>query len=75
MIVQLPGVSEDCLTLNVFRPAGISKDAQLPVAVWIYGGGFVFGETTVFNATGIIVRSVVRVSRAFAELRERMLTI
>lgn len=30
-------VSEDCLTLNVIRPAGVSKDAELPVAVWIHG--------------------------------------
>lgn len=36
-----PGVvvSEDCLYLNVVRPAGISADSGLPIAVWIYGGG------------------------------------
>lgn len=32
--------SEDCLTINVIRPAGISPDRKLPVAVWIYGGGY-----------------------------------
>ncbi|KAF3767925.1 hypothetical protein M406DRAFT_61678 [Cryphonectria parasitica EP155] len=32
-------VSEDCLTLNVIRPAGVAADAELPVGVWIYGGG------------------------------------
>jgi len=26
--------AEDCLTLNVFRPAGVSSSAKLPVMVW-----------------------------------------
>jgi carboxylesterase type B len=34
-------ISEDCLYLNVVRPAGIDADADLPVAVWIHGGGLV----------------------------------
>ena len=29
-------ISEDCLTLNVYRPSGFEK-AKLPVLVWIYG--------------------------------------
>jgi hypothetical protein len=28
------------LTINVFRPAGLSSGARLPVMAWIYGGGF-----------------------------------
>jgi para-nitrobenzyl esterase len=35
------GASEDCLTLNVFRPFGV--DGPLPVMVFIHGGGFVRG--------------------------------
>src|SRR5690349_16819707 len=35
--------SEDCLTLNVWRPAGASS-APLPVMVWIYGGALVHGQ-------------------------------
>ncbi|PPQ85748.1 hypothetical protein CVT25_003066 [Psilocybe cyanescens] len=31
-------VSEDCLTLNIIRPAGTSDKDKLPVMVWIYGG-------------------------------------
>eukprot|EP00756_Hemistasia_phaeocysticola_P019267 Hpha_TRINITY_DN15648_c1_g4::TRINITY_DN15648_c1_g4_i1::g.99704::m.99704 len=36
---------EDCLHLNVFRPRDIRKDEKLPVMVWIYGGGFVIGDS------------------------------
>ncbi|WP_369721848.1 carboxylesterase/lipase family protein [Bradyrhizobium sp. LLZ17] len=38
---SLPGASEDCLTLNVFRPFGV--DGPLPVMVFVHGGGFVTG--------------------------------
>jgi len=38
------GSSEDCLFLNIWRPAGASRGAGLPVMVWIYGGGFVGGS-------------------------------
>ena len=31
--------SEDCLNLNVVRPAGLEAGTKLPVLVWIYGGG------------------------------------
>src|SRR5271168_1228686 len=34
-------VSEDCLTLNVFRP--FECEDPLPVMVWIHGGSFVAG--------------------------------
>lgn len=36
--------SEDCLFLNVWMPAGIAKNAKIPVMVWIHGGAFVFGS-------------------------------
>ncbi|MGY8632162.1 carboxylesterase family protein [Bradyrhizobium sp. 14AA] len=38
---SLRGASEDCLTLNVFRPFGV--DGPLPVMVFIHGGAFVSG--------------------------------
>jgi para-nitrobenzyl esterase len=38
--------AEDCLYLNVWRPAHAKASAKLPVVVWIYGGGFVNGGSS-----------------------------
>jgi para-nitrobenzyl esterase len=40
--------SEDCLYLNVYRPAGAKDSAPLPVMVWFHGGGFVSGSGNAF---------------------------
>ncbi|KAK2776262.1 carboxylesterase family protein [Colletotrichum kahawae] len=52
--------SEDCLYLNVIRPAGVSPDAQLPVAVWIHGGGLYMGGSADrrYNLSFIVENSV-----------------
>ena len=39
-----PAPSEDCLFLNVWRPASATPTAKLPVMVWIHGGGFMGGS-------------------------------
>ncbi len=36
--------AEDCLFLNIWRPANTTAGARLPVMVWIHGGGFMFGS-------------------------------
>ncbi|KAI0699612.1 carotenoid ester lipase precursor [Cerioporus squamosus] len=52
--------SEDCLNLNVIRPANVSADAKLPVLFWIYGGGFATGSNAfpAYNGTAIVQRSI-----------------
>ncbi|TQV91629.1 carboxylesterase family protein [Cordyceps javanica] len=36
--------SEDCLYLNIVRPAGLPLNSTLPVLVWIHGGGWEEGS-------------------------------
>ncbi len=43
--------SEDCLSLNVWTPAG-KTGAHLPVMVWIHGGGFNFGASSLAEYHG-----------------------
>ncbi len=38
------GISEDCLTLNVWTPAGAKPGARLPVLFYIHGGGAIAGD-------------------------------
>ncbi|HEV9035194.1 MAG TPA: carboxylesterase family protein [Puia sp.] len=47
MVFRSAGMSEDCLYLNVWAPAGASPGGGrklLPVLVYFYGGGFVAGD-------------------------------
>ncbi|KAF6812061.1 carboxylesterase [Colletotrichum sojae] len=48
-------MSEDCLTLNVVRPAG-KPENPLPVLVWIFGGGLYTGSIAdpQYNLSGIV---------------------
>ena len=61
-----PGVSEDCLYLNVWTPAQSPRD-RIPVLVWIYGGGFNAGATSVPTYSGerLAQKGVVLVSIAY----------
>ena len=59
-------LSEDCLYLNVWTPAKTAGD-KLPVMVWIYGGGFVGGQTGVplYDGTRLAEKGVIIVSVAY----------
>jgi para-nitrobenzyl esterase len=54
--------SEDCLYLNVWKPAHAAK--KLPVMVWIYGGGFVNGGASapVYSGQPLAQEGIVVVS-------------
>jgi para-nitrobenzyl esterase len=45
--------AEDCLFINVWRPAAAAADAKFPVMVWIHGGAFVFGSGSSPDFSGV----------------------
>ncbi|KAH9968428.1 carotenoid ester lipase precursor [Lactifluus volemus] len=49
--------SEDCLTINIITPGNATTTSQLPVVVWIYGGGFEVGGTATPSNNGEIIVS------------------
>ncbi|KAF7773531.1 CAZyme family CE10 [Agaricus bisporus var. burnettii] len=58
--VPTSSVSEDCLTINIFRPSKVRPKTKLPVLFWTYGGGFQAGSSSMFNGSLIVNRSVER---------------
>ncbi|MFJ8493836.1 carboxylesterase/lipase family protein [Streptomyces sp. NPDC094038] len=52
--------TEDCLDINVWRPAGVRAGARLPVHVFIHGGGLTNGsgaqndESKLVRETGVV---------------------
>ncbi len=59
-------VGEGCPYLNVWTPARSASD-KIPVIVWIHGGGFVGGSTSIgmYDGTGYARKGVVLVSLAY----------
>ncbi|MCB2108402.1 MAG: carboxylesterase family protein [Rhodobacteraceae bacterium] len=60
-IAAMP-MSEDCLSLNIYRPA--QSAAKLPVMVWIYGGGLTAGASAlpVYDGAAFAKHGVILVS-------------
>ena len=46
MMFRSPAPSEDCLYLNVWKPAKAVGHNKLPVLVYVYGGGFLAGDSS-----------------------------
>ena len=49
--------SEDCLTANIFRPAGTTEIDKLPVALYIHGGAFNRGAAAMHNTGSMVAWS------------------
>jgi para-nitrobenzyl esterase len=47
-------MSENCLFLNVYAPAGSLRGGSLPVMVWIHGGDLTAGESNDYNPAGLV---------------------
>jgi para-nitrobenzyl esterase len=56
--------SENCLFLNIWRPATIKPGQKLPVMVWIHGGGFLNGSASApfFDGSQFAKKGVILVS-------------
>lgn len=63
MMFRSPGPSEDCLYLNVWAPAD-AEHAKLPVLVYVYGGGFVAGDSSEkrYDGAAMAARGIVVVT-------------
>lgn len=59
-----PGMSEDCLYLNVLTPAKSSNE-KLPVLVWIHGGGFSTGASWEQNGINFAKNGIVYCSISY----------
>ncbi|CAG2159842.1 carboxylesterase/lipase family protein [Cupriavidus numazuensis] len=53
--------SEDCLTLNIWRPVK-ATGKPMPVMVWIYGGALAHGNTAMYLGDGLARQGVIVVS-------------
>lgn len=57
-----PAGSEDCLYLNVYKPADAAPGAKLPVMFWIHGGGFTHGSGSIYDGSSFVKKGVIYVS-------------
>ena len=66
MLGAPPRIKEDCLYLNVWTPAH-SANERLPVMVWIHGGAFAAGMTSIplYDGSRLAQKGVVLVSIAY----------
>ncbi|XP_025776708.1 cocaine esterase isoform X1 [Puma concolor] len=46
-------MSEDCLYLSIYTPAHAREGSNLPVLVWIHGGGFTVGMASMYDGSAL----------------------
>mmetsp|Transcript_261 Transcript_261/g.862 ORF Transcript_261/g.862 Transcript_261/m.862 type:complete len:435 (-) Transcript_261:2807-4111(-) len=55
--------SEDCLKLNIFTPSSAKPDSNLPVLVYVHGGGGTVGSGKMYsNSSSIVHQDVILVT-------------
>ncbi|KAJ7701777.1 Alpha/Beta hydrolase protein [Mycena rosella] len=61
LCIQQPAVmgigSEDCVTLNIWKPSNATSKSKLPVYVYIHGGGHYYNSAQGFPANDWVARS------------------
>ncbi|KAJ7053496.1 Alpha/Beta hydrolase protein [Mycena amicta] len=57
---NLTGITEDCLTLDIFAPSTALNNphSNLPVLVWLFGGGFEVGTTAATDFRPLVEYSI-----------------
>ncbi|KAF7344804.1 Alpha/beta-hydrolase [Mycena venus] len=56
--LQAKNQSEDCLFLNIWRPASASIENKLPIQVYLHGSGLFEGSGSEWDGTGLVRRSI-----------------
>ncbi|KAG9241333.1 lipase 3 precursor [Calycina marina] len=56
----LENAGEDCLNINIHRPAGTQVGDNLPVMFWIFGGGFELGWNFMYDGAPWVESSITR---------------
>lgn len=54
------GMSENCVSINIIRPASLHTESKLPVMFWIYGGSSRVGTSSLpnYNLSYLVERLV-----------------
>ncbi|PWY75013.1 extracellular lipase [Aspergillus heteromorphus CBS 117.55] len=58
LLQTVTGASEECLSLDIRRPAGTTAESKLPVLLWIFGGGFELGTKAMYDGSNLVSTSV-----------------
>jgi len=58
LVQKILSESEDCLYINIQRPAGTNSTSKLPVLYWIFGGGFELGWNFMYDGIGWVQWSI-----------------